>query len=258
MIYDEDLVLDFFSRQIDLEPTEVFIVLAGARKKYDVELLRSYEVAFRDMIKNNVPERFLFRLKKIALSMSELYDFTSQQRVDTQKAGTLYFKPNPVDVVKGYHAFQQKMNQLMYEATKNSDVLEQFKDIDRFLFSEIHKAKGRRFCFLIDVDTKQKEVLKFLIDTFRDYILWVTETRGGYHIIYRKEGNKIQRTDKNFTIKLLAVVNTFCRTRELKKIVEFKRADNFVTPVWGCLQGGFKVREYEFRPSKVSGFTIYE
>lgn len=239
MIHDEGMIYEFFEQQTELSETEGFILFTGARKKYDPKMSRSDEVIFRELIRTNDTFYFLRKVRTMDFGMSQVFD-SAGRKIDEMKAGVIYFKPNPSDILIAYLAFKNKMDKYLYQAIKDKKILKEFSSAKTHFMSEIHKTRSRKIFGLIDIDKKDEILLKFILSIFNNEdVAWITETRGGYHIVYYLKANEYLMNPLENKL-FMKGLNQYG-----KDDVEFKHS-NFVTPVWGTYQGGFKVKEYKF------------
>ena len=234
LLKDLDSVKEFFEALIrPLKNDSVYIMLGIARKKYDETLSQSSQITFaREIIYKT---SYLDLVKKIIrISATAEYAVDNNKVIDLNSA-SIYFDLDHKSTLRGYREFVDYYNKQVFEALFNPDFnTEIFRKMDTKLFSHIHSSKAKnQFYLLLDVDKKDKLLVKDLLENYFDKheIVWVSETRGGYHIIV----NKNQETSK--------VIHKVIK-KKFEKYVEFPR--KCLTPIPGTLQGGFEVKKYEW------------
>lgn len=227
----------FFKNIPCLFDDEVYIALLFARRKYYESLSRPSIPLNKCIIKKD-PCVFveyainkIFRASIIEFNGIPLY-FDKDKPIPIE-ACSIYIDLNPKSIIKGFVKFNKEMIELIYEAMKQAitqyEVLEstyeKIKGINTMLYSAIHRSNNRKEKYLIiDIDAKDEKLLKKIIEDISP--MWITETRGGYHIIV---------SNRSITKNVYEILNR-------EEHVEIKNA---MTPIPGTLQGGFKVREYK-------------
>ncbi len=143
-------------------------------------------------------------------------------------------------MIKAYNEFNISVNKWLFEdLTCETKHLELYRKLDVKLFSSIHKSKSKSNYFILDVDKKDETLLKDIISKIKDngvedkFIRWVSETRGGYHIILDRN----EMTGKFIHF----IINSYSNLLQ-KNVIEFRKET--MTPIPGLLQGGFEVKEY--------------
>ncbi len=223
-----------------LNNDEVYIAVLTARKKYCSTISSSMEVVSRDIIRNNDTNKILRKLRKMSV-VENLYVDKNGDIIPIE-AFSLYILPEPRSMLKAYNEFNKDINNWIYNdlvsETKN---LELYRRLDTKLFSAIHRSKSKSNYFILDVDKKDEELLSHIIENIRDnavedkFIRWVSETHGGYHIIL----------DRN---EMTGKFIHFIKTNEKSKLSDVEIRKETMTPIVGCLQGGFIVKEYKIWP----------
>lgn len=231
-----------------LKNDEVYITVLTARKKYCEVISSSLEVVNRDIIRSNDTNKIIRKFRKMSV-VKDLYT-DKKEDIIPMDAFALYVLPEPRSTLKGYKEFNKNINEWIYSdllgAIKN---LEYYRNIDTKMFSAIHKSKSRSCYFIFDIDLKDGELLSNFYSTLLDNqikeesIKWISDTRGGYHIILERNESTgtFVHLFKTGRIKMhkpldISFTNTYI---ELRK--------ETMTPVPGCLQGGVLVKEHVFQ-----------
>ena len=239
---NEDLIRQFYDENVvPLIEGEVYLMVGGARKKYamsNTDLSRSYEVVSRKLIRDNDKRKFITNIKKIKGDLSLSRD-SKTDKFFPEESFTIWFNPNPRSSLKAYVAFQKKMNHHLVQLTNmnskgREDHYRQFNKQSIHLHSEFQKNASRKFYSIVDIDTKDEKILIRYVKLLYSHIAWVSETRGGYHIVYRVEGNKLFfRSNPPF----------FQIDKDEGKVeIQHDR----LTYVWGVIQGGFMVKPVDW------------
>lgn len=222
-----------------LNNDEVYIMVLTARKKYCSTISSSLEVVNRDIIRNNDTNKIIKKLKKMSI-VEGLYTDKNEDIIPIE-AFALYILPEPRSMLKAYMEFTKNINEWNYENLIKSNVvedsnLELYRKLDLKLFSAIHRSKSKSKYFIIDIDKKDETLLKNILYFIKnkkfehpENIQWISETRGGYHVI-------LNRNDE--TGKIIHEI-----MKRKMEFVEFRKET--MTPVVGCSQGGFVVKEYK-------------
>jgi len=227
LVWDCDQIKEFVEKALPkLEKDEVFIMMLCARKKYCSELKRSEEGLCQKVIRTNDPKIVTQKIEQITSSPY----FQDGEKIP-QKAMAVYIDPNPKSTIKAFSTFVKETMNQVYSLTQNQDesVYNYFRKLDVRLFSAIHRSTSRRWCWIIDVDKKDQSLLHEILTKLGENTIWVTETRGGYHVLVRatKTAGKIIFT-------------------EIVKVQDVEIQKEAMTPIPGTIQGGFKVRKVIF------------
>ncbi len=129
------------------------------------------------------------------------------------------------------------MNDLLYQTYKDPSRVSEWTNIKGKLLSCIHKSNADKPYILVDIDEKDFSLTGEVISEITEDPIWVSETRGGYHLIYEK----IPRLAREIYMK---IPQTFVKeTFPPNKIIEIKK--EVMTPLPGILQGGHEVKKVE-------------
>ncbi len=227
LVHDIEEVKDFIKRVLmRLEDDEVYILLLNTRKKYcPVELSRSEEVLARELIRHNDLDKIIRKVKKIS-SIDGIYADRNTLKDVPLDCMALYCLTDPRSSLKGYSEFIEDVNKMIYDSFKGeSKNLELYRRIDVKLFSAIHKNRSRRLYIVIDIDKKDVTILDKVTDLLKGYIVWISETHGGFHIIANKEYD--------------AGVIIYTQIAGMEYVEVLKEP---MTPLPGTIQGGFQVK----------------
>jgi hypothetical protein len=209
-----------------LKDHECLLLLLAARKKYCPTLARSEEVVAREVIRDNDWSKFKRKVKKIT-NVEGIYVDKNGNEIP-KEAFALYILLDPRDAVYAWIKFQEETNKLFWQSYKNDkSALYQLKKLDVRWFSVLHRTPSRKLYWLIDVDGKNENLLDSLLKWLDDHVIWVSETRGGYHIIVHCN-HETQRI--------------LFRERLTEKFKDVELHKQVLTPLPGTLQGGFAVR----------------
>ncbi len=231
LIKDETETINFINKALKpLVDDEVYLTLLNARKKYCSDISSSEEVLNREIIRNNDPQKILRKLKKIS-NVEDVYT-DKNNNVIPSSALALYILIDPRSTLKAYTEFNKSINDWITEHLRTSNTmlehnLSLYRRIDLKLFSAIHKSRSRSIYFIIDIDKKDESILNlYITPSIKPYIVWISETHGGYHIIL--ERNAITGSYIHF---LNSSPNEF---------IEILKEP--MTPLPGSLQGDFLVK----------------
>ncbi len=246
ILKDEEETKKFINTVLQpLKDDEVYIAVLVARKKYCETISSSLKVVNRDIIRSNDTNKILRKFKKMAIVEGIYTD--KNEDVIPMDAFALYVLPEPRSSLKGYKEFTKDINEWIYSdlvgTTKN---LNYYRNVDTKLFSAIHKSRSRAAYFIFDIDLKDEDLLTSFHSTMLNnnieekHIRYISETHGGYHIILERNeatGTFVHKF-RSGIIKLserfnIAFTNTYI---ELRK--------ETMTPIPGCLQGGFLVKQH--------------
>ena len=230
LIYDLAETREFVEKILrKLENDEVYILLLNARKKWCPDLSRSEEIMYRDVIRDNDPDRILRKIRKTSCVSRGIYvDLKTNKEVDIN-CMAIYVVLDPRSTLKGYGEFIENINGWIYESfmggvggVKN---LELYRRMDIKLFSAIHKHRSRGLYFVIDIDKKDEDILYKITEPLVGNIRWISETNGGFHVI----------VDRSYETGMII----FPRMVEIEYVEILKDP---TTPVAGTLHGGFPVK----------------
>lgn len=249
----------------EMTADEVYLTFAQARRKY-VELeertFKHDPILMKQMIRKRDPNLFLTKVNQL-LGKAQ-WSTDSNNDLIPQKALAIYFDLSPKSTLKAFKTFVSKFQEAEYTLNRTlqnhidelencqslgelvdthtnwhtKDIYHSVKRIEAMLLSSLHQSRSQKVLTLIDVDVKNEDLLWNMenqIHLMTDMKpVWITETRGGYHMLYQKEANRY----------------IFQGFRDVFA-EEIKRGDielpnsgrEVMTPVPGVMQGGFITRE---------------
>lgn len=242
---DRDLIHDFFTKLDKLENDEVFIILGGARKKYartEDDISASHEIVTRQIVKENDFHLFNQAIRKtkavlqVATDKNTRKDFPDHVHV-------IYISINPRSSFKAKMRTDMKFvdyyRDLIYSEKEETREMA-FMQIKRFnvhYFSELQKASSRKKRGIIDLDSKNINILRDLIQAVTlEYLYFVTETRGGFHLIYNRKANEYLLGREKKLERIREKFGLYPNDLDIFK--------DRLTPIWGTEQGGFLVKPY--------------
>lgn len=222
LVWNWNLVEEFFEKVVpEPERDEVLIIMLAARKKYCSEISRSEEVLDKLIIEDK--EIGLRKLRKfLRIEEGDYFDFKTRKQIPLS-ATAVYIDLYPKSCLKAIVEWNKLTHQWMYQAIVDEKFdLKVFKKLDAKWFSSLAKSSSRKPVRILDIDTKEVKV-----DIPRPD--WITETRGGYHYIYKEPSKET-----------------------MKHLVTLAQKYNFIETSWhqgltvipGTLQGGYKAKGF--------------
>ena len=244
MIKNEVFLEDFYLELEQLKKDEIYMILGGARKKYakdNPDISTSHEIITRQMVRENDYKFFYQAVRKtdallnVAIDKNTEKDFPKESHV-------IYISINPRSTIKAKGLSDEIMNRHYYTLLSNESEqgrIDAYKQIKRFkvhYYSALQKAPSNTKWRIMDIDVKYKDIIVDSINIIkRENIKFITETHGGYHIIYDRKANEYLM--RNDGLRFLRLTHNL-----LKNQLELFK--DRLTPVWGTEQGGFMVRPY--------------
>jgi len=227
LIWDIETVKRFCKLVVpELRDDEVLIAILAARKKYG-GVSRSQENLIRVILRNN--DTIVSKLKRMAI-VGDLYTDIVTKKVIPITSMVLYIDLAPKSTIKAFNLFNKDILQWFYQMSKDDGFDKSiFRKMDIRLFSAIHRSNARTPPYwIVDIDIKNMSLLKEIYRIFDEDVVWISETRGGYHVIIHRNENtgKLIHKLKEKKIKDIEILNK-----------------DIMTVVPGTLQGGFEVRE---------------
>ena len=227
------LLEDFFRKVlVPLEKDEVYIALIVARKKYGAS--RSEEMLDKLVLKRSDPEYLVRKFQKFCNVENCYLDRNTGEPIPPESMA-VYIDLTPRSAMKAYRDFINSVERWSSQLTNlllngNLDeaerVLKNFRRLDTKLFSSLAKSPATSPYRIVDIDEKSSALLKKVLGALKEHVVWVTETRGGYHVIVRN--------NRDTGIIFHEVL------RGLDK-VELQFGKRLMTPLPGTMQGGFMV-----------------
>lgn len=163
-------------------PYDVYILLAVARKKNNIDITNSQEIVFREIIKK--PEEIERKYSKIK-TLTENY----RDSEGREYSFYTYVSVNPRNSMKAFFLLQNRFNTTLSEALSGVDVSLKFKRIGGLWMSALANpnCRGSRKSFMVDLDTKDPDQLDYVFKELSKHTKTelVVETKNGYHILVK-------------------------------------------------------------------------
>jgi hypothetical protein len=250
VIYDENLVLQHYQILNKLVKDQVLMIFGGARKKYDKTLSTSHEIVTRQLVKYNNPIDFLQAVKKTDALLNVSIDKRTNKKLSA-KSHVIYMGVNPRSAINAMMSTNTKMlkyltNTILYNGNEQ-DSINNIKNFNTHFFSEIQKNPANKANRVLDIDIKNPEIPQMILDykSIIPYIEYITETNGGYHVVYNRKANQYFYGKNGGLIKEIVSKFNLKYTEKEKDIEMF---EDRLTPIWGTTQGDFKVKPFYIKP----------
>ena len=243
MIKNEVAIIDFWLNLDPLKNDEVYMVLGGARKKYAKDnpaISTSHEIISRQIVKENDVDLFVSAVRKTDALLKVSTDKNTGEFFPP-KSHVIYFGINPRSTILAKSMTDEIINRHYYTLLQNTSDqgrIDAYKQIKRFnvhYFSALQKSASTKKWRILDIDLKGRQLLSNLVEMIGDGgIKMITETHGGYHIIYDRKANEYV-----IGMKKLDEI----RKKWGLEAVQIETFKDRLTPIWGTEQGGFEVKE---------------
>jgi len=226
LLVDPNTLFKFYQKVVpDLKENECLLLLLAARKKYWSEIARSEEVLRREVIREKDWNIFYRKIKKMSY-VEGIYTDKNGKEIPAE-AMAMFIILDPKDVLKAWNTLQKEMVDLLFQYVRgDTNALKQFKRIDVRWFSALHRSQSRKKYWLIDIDSKDEKLLNFVLEYLTP--VWVSETKNGYHVIVPANED---------------AALTIFKDRVFDGVENIEIHKEPMTPIPGCLQGGFLVKE---------------
>ncbi|ASJ16793.1 hypothetical protein A3L04_06740 [Thermococcus chitonophagus] len=229
MIYDLGLMKKFFEKVlVELKEEEVYTLFLMTRRKWFSRLSSNYELLDYKVLTEFDFKRFYRAVLRLVPQECAYIDVRTEECIPVS-AMALYVDVIPRDIKKGVvKTLQDFINLLAFQ--ENVGKLKKF---NRVFLSNLQKSPGRKPYFIIDVDSKNTQLVDYIIEQLNNYSIparWISETKGGFHIIVRRDGEWMRA----FYKEVLPRLN--------HENVEVKLEKSILTPIPGTLQAGFPVK----------------
>lgn len=229
LIYNLRLVRKWYREVVsDLEGDEVYIVILCARKKYSSVISRSEEILDKCYLKRDM-ESNIRRLRKfLRVAEGDYVDFNTGNPIPVD-AMVVYMDLYPKSTVRAVSKWVKGVFEWIDEALFSEDFdMSIFRKVDTKLFSAIARSSSRKPVRILDVDSKDEDKIEKVLNVFPTPD-WVTETRGGYHLIYKVDSSMVKELGRTW--------------REFKDTLDYVEVQwhQGQTVIPGTLQGGFCV-----------------
>ena len=159
-----------------------------------------------------------------------------------KESHVIYIGINPRSTIQAKWLCDTAMNKYYHTLLLNSseqgrtDAYGQIKRFKVHYYSALQKAASNNKWRILDIDVKYLDIVEdaiFLIQ--KKNIKFVTETHGGYHIIYDRRANEALLGNRG--------LEYLYKSHNLNKN-QIETFTDRLTPIWGTKQGGFTVRPY--------------
>lgn len=236
LLVNEAETRKFLERMLPkLKDDEVFVILSFARKKYHPSATDEW-MLYRDIIKDNDIDKMIHKIKRNYSYTEGFNDLRTGEPIN-KDAFVCYIDLSPKSMLKAYNMFIKKMNDILYQVIKNKEQSILMRKMKNYLMSCIHKSNSYKPYLLLDVDTKNSDLLNSILNALESWE-WISETRGGYHVLVKKTKQNCQ-----FIFQNLQFSKGYCDYD-----IEIK--SNVMTPIPGTLQGGFEVKQFDILTEK--------
>lgn len=235
VVGDKDELKRFFECVLaPLEDDHVYTIFSVARKKWDTrdELSRSEEALMRKILKAYDFETFYRTLKKFEVPKEALVDRNTKESIKSDVIG-YYIDITPKSVARGMELFITEGVRDLLGTRTNKAQLSHLKGVEGKLFSCVARSNSKKQYKILDVDIRFPWVLSECMNILKENdipIRWVSQTRGGYHIII-PVGPKIAELYKVAWPKIQ------------EKYGEKIELNDRATPIPGTWQGGHLVKQ---------------
>lgn len=240
MKINEYQVYEFYKTifEVPLVNDEVYLLMSQARRKY---LGKEREHIKRLLKHDPVIQRKFLRHQSVIYALQKTqqvygaakYSFIGDTLTKIpEDIITIYLDVNPKSMLKGWHKMNKQYSDYYYNSLITDGVeWDRFRRMDVAFVSNIHKSNTRKIRYVIDIDEKNWDTLRFFYDKLKDSVEWMTETRGGFHVVINTKDKKLKHSAGYF----LNVTMTKEKLNELKTEIN----PNPMTVVCGTVQGGF-------------------
>lgn len=240
MKINELQVYEFYKTifNVPLVNDEVYLLMSQARRKYLGEerehikrLLKHDPVIQRKFLRH---QSVIYALQKTQqVYGAAKYSFIGDTLTKIpQDIITIYLDVSPKSMLKGWNKMSKEYSDYYYNSLISDEPeWEKFRRMDVSFVSNIHKSNTRKIRYILDIDEKNWETLRYFYDKFPEHVEWITETRGGFHLIFKT----LDKKTRGMIGKYLHTELTTEKLNELKTELN----PNPMTVVCGTTQGGF-------------------
>jgi len=156
----------------------VYLLMAIARKKENLDITSSGEIVFREVVKNEKDiERKITKLQNACKRYGEAEKFR------------LYYSANARNTLDAYFRYRERTNDWIEKKMNGqADIDQKLKRMDSHWKSELQKPHSRdETFFLYDLDTKDETARKELIENLEEHteIKLHVPTPNGHHYIVK-------------------------------------------------------------------------
>jgi len=245
LLVDEEELHKFVDKVVPrLSGDEVLTAILAARRKYSPVITRSEELVAYAILKNSSYSYLERRLKRLGYVNGLYVDYKRTPPVIIPpEAFVMYIDLHPKSTLKACHKLVSELWNDVLSVVSNPEAKAKFVNTDRHWFSAVCRSQSRKPYYLIDVDEKNGEALDELRELLEKDIIWISETRGGYHIIANNENPEVRIFCKNGELHISTERKKWEKLELRNKAIIEVQYHQCQTPIPGSLQGGWLVRE---------------
>jgi hypothetical protein len=242
MIANKEQIYEFYNEVIpEIERDEIIHMFMQSRRKYNstIRISEHDPVLGRKMLKYNDNDLFFNKIEQLEALSKVAISHSSGDKLPID-AMVIYIDLSPKSTKKAFAMFSEFYTDVLISNEPDDIKYKHFRKIDVKLASFIHKSNARKPYYMIDVDTKDTEIFDGILDMIPNSsknIDWITETRGGYHMIIGKDGAMKRQLGKIVHTEILP------KYKEVVEVMSSKRSP--ATVVCGTYQGGFVTKRVE-------------
>lgn len=244
IIYDKQQVLEFLTPFIPNkdEPELCISLMLFARRKYHTGLAKGEYVLNRTFIAGGTtPDTAVRKLWKLHVPVGCFID--SNDVVIPNNALCVYAVLKPKNMLKALSTTSKQCMDILTDGLKMNNPYKLFEINIGKSDSDIRTGNGK--FVQIDLDTKDPDRLKSTCQVLeqsdaRLHIISITETRGGYHIVYRK--NKDINHKMLYEFKEQSKFRKQAHDGTQVSDYWFSQTNQPLVIVPGTYQGGFKAK----------------
>lgn len=191
VVGDEKELKEFYDTLVQpLQEDQVYVIIGVARKKYSDTLSRSEETLMKEIIVDDGFYNFLRTLKKFEVDETCYLDRNTKNKIPS-KAMAWYIDLCPKSSVNALSSFFKEHIDDVVQCRTDPNRLISMRRMKSHFFSHTSKSNAIRVPYkIIDIDDKVALPL-VLEDLDKEHIpiKWISETRGGYHILIEVGGH---------------------------------------------------------------------
>lgn len=234
LLVNEEATKEFIREVVpDLVEDEVLMLLLFARKKYHPAVTDEW-MLFRDIVRSSDEEVLMRKIRRNAFFSDDYTDLKTGAPMPME-AFVFYIDLFPKSMYKAHIKYMKECADIIYRIMKGGNDLSETKKFKTKFYSNIQKSNSYKPYIILDVDEKSEDLLEKLLDIVNREYVWISETRGGYHIILEKTKD----LSKILYTKIMKENNT--NPQSPFKEVEIK-GNMGMTAIPGTLQGGHLVK----------------
>jgi len=236
LLVDENATKEFIGEVVpDLVDDEVLMLLLFARKKYHKSVTDEW-MLFRDIVRSSDEEVIMRKIRRNAFFSDDYTDFKTGAPMPME-AFVFYIDLFPKSMYKAHIKYMKECADIIYRIIKGGNNLSETKKFKTKFYSNIQKSNSYKPYIILDVDEKSEDLLETLLNIVNHKYIWISETRGGYHIILKKT--------KDLSKILYTAIIKENRNNPNSAFSEVEIKGNVgMTAIPGTMQGGFVVKRW--------------